>query len=234
MEKKRKRIRECVYCSEPGITRDHIPPKGMFPSPRPDNLITVPACEKHNSAANHDDEFMQRYAFFTGAEKCPESIKVAQCVMRAIEYPEGKNLRAEFYSTLRKNELGQIAIRMDSERADRCMNKMIRGMLYHVTKRKLPDGYRTFSHNAAGEFGCELPIPNEIAELHSSVLYANAEKILKQPEIVLASGVYAFRYVQLDEDPNISIWSFEFYRAGRFMGYSYKPVGDKAEFPKLI
>lgn len=47
----------CAYCGAPATTRDHIPPKKLFPKPWPDDLITVPACLKCNNPASKDDEY---------------------------------------------------------------------------------------------------------------------------------------------------------------------------------
>ena len=49
---------KCVYCgSEENITREHIPPKALFPPPKPSNLITVPACNTCNGKKSIDDEY---------------------------------------------------------------------------------------------------------------------------------------------------------------------------------
>ena len=49
----------CAICGErEGNTRDHVPPKSIFPRPRPGNLVTVPACaECNNGASDYDDLF---------------------------------------------------------------------------------------------------------------------------------------------------------------------------------
>ena len=48
---------ECYLCgAEHGLTREHIPPKGLFPEPRPSDLITVPCCAKCNHANHKADE----------------------------------------------------------------------------------------------------------------------------------------------------------------------------------
>src|SRR5689334_8854010 len=47
----------CAYCGEPATTRDHIPPKKLFPQPWTDDLITVPACSACNNCSSSDDEY---------------------------------------------------------------------------------------------------------------------------------------------------------------------------------
>src|SRR6185437_12606539 len=50
----------CIYCGErEGTTRDHIPPKGLLPTPRPE-LITVPCCETCRRGQSLDDEYFVR------------------------------------------------------------------------------------------------------------------------------------------------------------------------------
>src|SRR5262245_40510953 len=58
----------CVICGErEATTRDHVPPKGIFPKPRP-QLVTVPACAQCNSGSSlHDESFRTYLALHVGA-----------------------------------------------------------------------------------------------------------------------------------------------------------------------
>src|SRR5713226_1536877 len=44
------------------LTRDHIPPKNLFPDPKPSNLITVSCCATCNSKFSKDDELVRIWA----------------------------------------------------------------------------------------------------------------------------------------------------------------------------
>ena len=58
--KTKRPIQQCVYCGAVNeITRDHIPPKNIFPKARPGNLITVPCCRSCNSGFSIDDEWFR-------------------------------------------------------------------------------------------------------------------------------------------------------------------------------
>ncbi len=50
----------CYCCGEPATSKEHIPPKCIFPEDPKfrKNLITVPACDKHNSDKSLEDEFL--------------------------------------------------------------------------------------------------------------------------------------------------------------------------------
>ena len=65
----------CAYCGSPSpTTRDHIPPKGVFPSPRPDDLITVPSCAACNQGASGTDEFFRTFlSLRVGVDTAPTS-----------------------------------------------------------------------------------------------------------------------------------------------------------------
>ena len=49
----------CAICGiNEATTRDHVPQKAIFQKPRPENLITVPACSDcYNGASDLDDLF---------------------------------------------------------------------------------------------------------------------------------------------------------------------------------
>ncbi|KKR91137.1 MAG: hypothetical protein UU42_C0021G0004 [Candidatus Woesebacteria bacterium GW2011_GWA1_41_13b] len=50
-------MKNCYLCgSTDNLTKDHIPPKNLFPSPKPTNLITVWCCKKCNEKFSLIDE----------------------------------------------------------------------------------------------------------------------------------------------------------------------------------
>jgi hypothetical protein len=56
------RLGNCTYCGRQGlVTRDHVPPRSIFPDPKPQRLVTVPACEGCNEAFKVDDEYFRTF-----------------------------------------------------------------------------------------------------------------------------------------------------------------------------
>lgn len=50
-------MKSCYLCGSPeNLTKDHIPPKNLFPTPKPKNLITVWCCKKCNQEFSLIDE----------------------------------------------------------------------------------------------------------------------------------------------------------------------------------
>jgi len=69
---------QCTYCGRTGeLTRDHIPPKNLFPKPRPSNLITVPCCETCNASFSRDDEHFRT---------------IVACTEETAQHPEAQKL----------------------------------------------------------------------------------------------------------------------------------------------
>jgi len=72
---KQKEKSVCVFCGDPATTRDHVPPKGVFPDPKPSDLITVPACDSCNSDTKLDDEYF-RWLVATGSGGNEDAFKL--------------------------------------------------------------------------------------------------------------------------------------------------------------
>lgn len=63
-----KQLDYCYWCGKPATSREHVPPKCLFPEDRDirkitnktyrSNLITVPSCDEHNMEKSRDDEYL--------------------------------------------------------------------------------------------------------------------------------------------------------------------------------
>lgn len=83
---------ECYLCGGSAGTRDHIPPKGLFPRPRPSNLHTLPCCEGCNNRASGDDEYFR--------------LAVSSLTNRNVA--GSKSWQRTVESTLRKRRIGKL------------------------------------------------------------------------------------------------------------------------------
>lgn len=48
----------CFFCGGQGETRDHVPPRGFFLEPLPENLTTLPSCTTCNQQLGRDEEYL--------------------------------------------------------------------------------------------------------------------------------------------------------------------------------
>src|SRR2546426_1001654 len=75
----------CAYCgTAPATTRDHIPPKGTFPPPRPNDLITVPSCASCNQGASDRDERFRAYLSLHVGLDTPSTSRLWEPALRGI------------------------------------------------------------------------------------------------------------------------------------------------------
>lgn len=147
----------CVLCGHwRPITREHVPPKNLFLSPRPRNTLTVPVCKHCNESYDRDDEYFRIYVA-AGAE--PGTVL-------ARLWTEGVIMSSLKRSPPLRSKLGQdrdalrathevepvrmvdgsiipdsllhLAQPFSAERINRVVEKIIRCLHFHHTKERLP------------------------------------------------------------------------------------------------
>lgn len=138
----------CYMCDEPSTSREHVPPKCLFPTLESigrdlrKNLITVPSCDKHNSQKSDDDEFFRAILclcaagesdvathhfndrVLPGARRSPlRYLEFAPRAHAAIATPAGKSI-----------------IKADTDRFDRCIEHIAKALCFHTfgIKWRLP------------------------------------------------------------------------------------------------
>jgi len=52
---------KCIYCGNDANTKDHIPPRNIFPKNIRQKLISVPSCLACNRGSSADDEFFRMF-----------------------------------------------------------------------------------------------------------------------------------------------------------------------------
>lgn len=143
----------CVFCqAAPATTVDHVPPRCLFPAPRPDNLVTVPACEPCNRGWESDGEYL-RAALLTSAnlEHVPTAETVRKTVLRSLARPESQGFATHMRTSFIEIEyespggiyLGRgHAFKMDIARVRNALRHIIRGLFFHETGHPLPYDHR--------------------------------------------------------------------------------------------
>lgn len=132
-------VSTCYMCDRPATSSEHVPPKAFFPkaadTPEGDdlrqNLITVPACDLHNSAKSKDDEYTS-YAIafhFEGNEIVAHSS--AKKFLRAIKRRRGLIGILKDNFPVIVDGRPTIGFRVDMPRVDRVFDHVARGLFYH-------------------------------------------------------------------------------------------------------
>jgi hypothetical protein len=144
--------RTCVYCSRPATTVDHVPAKGLFPKPRPSDLITVPCCLRCNQQGARDDEYFRRVLFLRDdVQAHPQAARLWPTEVRAIEKPTKVGMRQTFLDSLRRAEvvdrngrhLGEQTVSLvERHRLALVASRVAKGLYYHVIGHALPSRTR--------------------------------------------------------------------------------------------
>lgn len=157
MRKKGKREAVCVMCGRFGtVTREHVPPQGLFLKPKPTNMITVPCCAPCNDEYKKDDEFFRIYVAM-GAEPDTKLYrlwkeKVIGSTLHnspALQFvlAQGQNEFREKYKdkTVRASDgrlippdLHHLAMPLSSLRISKIVTKIVRCLHFHEHKVRLP------------------------------------------------------------------------------------------------
>jgi hypothetical protein len=200
----------CAICGErDGTTRDHVPPKAIFPKPRPNNLVTVPACLECNNGASDNDDLFKVFLSLQAAgnneiarrlfqEKTVRTLKRNQSLLTLI-LEEAKELQII-------NNQGNIETRTgvlwDSAAHDAVMERTIRGLYFHHS-------------------GSPIPIDTNLAV---QWLHGVPEEILPSlhlfNEVVLGDDQVTYKYIIYGDDPRHSLWLFDFYGAHWASGHT--------------
>jgi hypothetical protein len=143
----RKHERSCIYCGEINfVTRDHVPPRSMFPENLPNDvqMVTAPACQRCHKANMKDDTIIRNILISTQeSEKHPEVIlslagKRNRSLARSLERTGGEfrellqTMKLVSARTLPENNPGwKWAFDFDNPTINRFMERLSRALLWH-------------------------------------------------------------------------------------------------------
>lgn len=141
-------ISKCVYCGKrDGTEKEHAVGRLFFPKPRPDNLVTVPACSQCNRGISKDEEYVRAVLLtLMDTEEASAAIRLrAEELRRSFERDEGKPLANLILSSIEWVNVETSAgimlpnrvplIGADTDRMYRVFIKIVMG-LYYAWKRE--------------------------------------------------------------------------------------------------
>lgn len=140
-------MKTCYMCEQPAISREHVPPKCIFPEQKDSpgkvdykkNLITVPACAEHNLKTSMDDEYLLAIIAFhwrnNEVAENQSSTKIARALRGSKHYYDlffGPNRHQFLYWQ------GDILVTSDVDinRLNSELDKIARGIFYHHFRQK--------------------------------------------------------------------------------------------------
>lgn len=191
-----KRRSTCVICGCVGnTTNDHIPPKGLFGTPLPGNLLTVPACRSCNGGSSGDDEYFRNaivMSTYRGDNR--HGVSGSDAAVRSIK--RSARLRQEFSRSIRLvptvSEVGGVerwglGFSVDSRRINRVFSRIVRGIFYEETGRILPSQWDV-SVDTPESFERSEPEVKALMEKHI------LEPLKRVEERNFADGLFRYKF----------------------------------------
>ena len=203
----------CIFChTRLATTRDHVPPKNLFPYPRPSNLITVPTCNSCNLGSSNDDEYFRLMIVMReDAHQHPEAKKAWQTAYRGLKRDSKKGLAAKLLGDIQQvtmysdgeTYIGQRSIfKIDYHRVEAILIKTVRGLFWSVADRPLPESHEVRVY---------------VLEAFDDLFWKD-EKLTRWVQIgiaqephIIGDNIFSYRYKFSVDDEHTSIWVMEFY-----------------------
>ncbi len=200
-----KKGQECYLCGAKAASRDHVPPKNLFPQPRPSNLITLPCCEGCNGAASKDEEYFRWFLVTASADNPVASNLIHGPVIRGLRRKPRLlySIMAGAIPRVEMRSPGGIilghrpAFKFDRSRVQATIDKVIRGLFFKHSRRRLRPDYKVFDF---------ILNPNLSDEWKAT--------IFALPLRETSDRVFGYRFSVAVDDPDASMcWMMFFERA---------------------
>lgn len=202
---------ECYMCSAIASSREHVPPRCIFPELKDSNgtnfrkeLITVPSCELHNLKKSNDDEYL-----FHALSASITSNSIA------LNQLSGKVKRAfiknstKFQKFFELNELvtlerledntieNGMLVGIEGNRLDCILAQCARGLFFHETGRKILGLSRVVTFFTMYTDSVQQKKVEEVY-IHAKNHFSNLPEKGKNPEI--------FKYKLYESDSDVMVF----------------------------
>lgn len=208
----------CAYCgSKNPTTKDHIPPKGVFPSPLPKNLVTVPCCTKCHKGTSEDDLYF-RTILLTSSNLVTNKKAMIQMrhAINSLKNPKREKLVKFMINSMTEAEIvseaGIIlgkhpAFRIDHNIIERVLIRIIRGLYYKEIGYPLSKNSNVFA---------------QIDQFGKDANTLSAEGVFS-PVKMVADNMFGYTYAKAIDKEEASVWLGVFYERVSFFGFTGMP-----------
>ncbi len=204
----------CYMCDAPKTSREHAPPLCIFPEELVcggdlrKNLITVPSCDAHNSLKSEDDEFLRATLTMAAGRNAAGTALFFAKTLKAVRR------RPETYRPMFTDKgpvlAGQgRALKLDKSRLDRCIDHLVRAIIFHAYRTKWLKPMDVFSPSLFSGIESGKPVAHEpttmIVEMIRSFLGSTP---------VRGNNPQVFKYrLRFDRDEEVFAFAGIFYDA---------------------
>ena len=131
--------KKCYFCGAEAVSKEHVPPKCLFPTKKRKNLIVVPSCDIHNMQKSDDDEYFKFILSINFNNNISDKEELSKSVIRAAIFsPKLYKNFAKFSQPIilktPSSKILQIAtpLDVDIERYHRILKSITHGIYFHI------------------------------------------------------------------------------------------------------
>jgi hypothetical protein len=211
----------CVLCGErPATTRDHIPPKGIYPEPRDNDmqLFTVPACsECNNSASQYDEEFKTFITIDTSSTRKVQEQQLVNHIAGTVGH--NPRIANHIFKSARRcyanlgSDILQPAVHMqfDFISYERVIDRIVRG-LYWREKKQILSRDIVITARPFRDMKIAQDVKNALEEIMGCC-----------PIRFLNKDTFAYKYIFFEADH--AFWAMNFFQSHSTFAYVH-PKGN--------
>ncbi len=194
-----------------------MPPKALFDSPRPSDLVTVPACSECNRRFEKEEEYIRGIFRLTQAGMSDTVRNLWPKLDRMLKRSPGlrtliaSSIKPVHMVTPEGIHIGQrLAIETDWARIATLIGKLVRGLYYF-------------------EFDSTLPLSTHI---DVPAIYADHLNLMEFHSVTRRGkrswpGTFEYKFNQVDGDPSETVWLFRFYTTHIFTAFTSKSMNPE-------
>lgn len=213
----------CAYCgADTPETADHIPPKNLFPRPFPEDLLTVPCCERCRIGWSKDDEYF-RIALLSSSNLAdvPAVQSVIDTIFRSLRRPQARGLASLVETSLveieQRTEEGIVAgtvpaFKVQGPRLERVGGRIVRALFFKEFNQPLPATH--VAKASIQQFGLDNLWP-----LIKEVQFAEPRSF--------AADSFHYTYATVPDDPFSSIWLINFFDRLPMVGFTLSATRNR-------
>lgn len=195
----------CVYCGKHSeLTDDHVPPKCFFPTPRPQNTITVPSCRDCNCGRSDNDEYMKNCFVLKDAEYENQNVQqLIPGIIRSLKREEqqfSKNIIEFHIKTEDEGCFKTLGMNVEFSKIRVVCDKIIRGLYYHEFKKPIIEK----------DVEVESFHENQITNWDKNTT-AMVNKVMSSEPHVIKEDVFCYWFETDKMLPEASMWVMRFY-----------------------
>ena len=210
----------CVYCgSTERLTDDHIPPKTLFPRPRPSNLITVRSCRKCNEGASKDDEYFRLVLSMRHDTGDHSAVKqILPSIYRSLQRSAQKGFQQALFDSMSEVDILSTSgiylgtadgYNVDLTRLDRVAARITTGLFYHEVGKRIPSDFRVITYSADGIVNANTDAKTRIIKMF--------DKVTSDEPRVFGDRVFVYWFKPVAGHDTMSAWVLAVYERVIFL-----------------